>query len=81
MIAAAGLARDDGRPPVDEEQLPLLGSLLDQLALALERARLESEARQFAETPRENPVRSEIVNDITRLSFLADSLFKSKNSQ
>ena len=43
--------------------------------------RMDKLARQFAETPRENPVRSEIVNDITRLSFLADSLYKSKNSQ
>jgi len=52
VIAAAGLARDDGTPPTTEEQLPLLTSLLDQLALALERARLEAEARNF-ETLRE----------------------------
>ena len=38
-------------------------------------------ARQMTETRRENRDRSEIVNEITRLSFLADSLFKSKNSQ
>jgi len=38
-------------------------------------------ARQIAETRRENRDRSEIVNEITRLSFLADSLSKSKNSQ
>ena len=38
--------------------------------------RMDKLARQFAETPR-----GEIVNEITRLSFLADSLFKSKNSQ
>ena len=43
--------------------------------------RMDKLARQFAETPREYPGRSEIVNEITRLSFLADSLFKSKNSQ
>ena len=43
--------------------------------------RMDKLARQFAETPRENPVRSEIVNYITSLSFLADSLFKSNNSQ
>jgi hypothetical protein len=34
-----GLSRDDGRTPVNEEQLPLLESLLDQIALALARAR------------------------------------------
>ena len=43
--------------------------------------RMDKLARQFAETPRGDPGRSEIVNEITRLSFLADFLFKSKNSQ
>ncbi len=43
--------------------------------------RMDKLARQFAETPRGDPGRSEIINEITRLSFLADSLFKSKNSQ
>ena len=38
-------------------------------------------ARQMTETRRENRDRSEIVNEITRLSFLADSLSKAKNSQ
>jgi two-component system sensor histidine kinase KdpD len=38
-LAAMGLSRDDGRTPVNEEQLPLLESLLDQIALALARAR------------------------------------------
>jgi uncharacterized coiled-coil DUF342 family protein len=38
-------------------------------------------ARQIAETRRENRDRCEIVNEITRLSFLADSLSKSKNAQ
>lgn len=42
--AALGLARPDGRPPVAESQRELLGNLLDQAALALERARLEAEA-------------------------------------
>ena len=38
-------------------------------------------ARQFAATPREDPLKSEIANEITRLSFLADALSKSRNSQ
>ena len=42
--AAVGLARPDGRSPVIEETRELLGNLLDQAALALERARLEAEA-------------------------------------
>lgn len=42
--AAVGLACIDGRAPVSESQRELLGNLLDQAALALERARLEAEA-------------------------------------
>ncbi len=42
--AAIGLARIDGRAPVTESQRELLGNLLDQAALALERARLEADA-------------------------------------
>lgn len=42
--AALGLARSDGRPPVAESERQWLGNLLDQAALALERARLEAEA-------------------------------------
>jgi K+-sensing histidine kinase KdpD/DNA-binding winged helix-turn-helix (wHTH) protein len=42
--AVVGLARPDGRSPVAESQRELLGNLLDQAALALERARLEAEA-------------------------------------
>lgn len=42
--AAVGLARTDGMPPVAESQRELLENLLDQAALALERARLEAEA-------------------------------------
>lgn len=39
VIAALGLARDDGSKPISEDQEPLLESLLDQTALALTRAR------------------------------------------
>jgi DNA-binding response OmpR family regulator len=42
--AAIGLARTDGRLPVAEGERELFGNLLDQAALALERARLEAEA-------------------------------------
>ncbi len=42
--AVVGLARVDGRNPVTESQRELLANLLDQAALALERARLEAEA-------------------------------------
>src|SRR5436190_12106056 len=46
VLAAAGLARDDGMRPVDEDHVPLLTSLLDQVALALERARAEADMRE-----------------------------------
>ena len=64
IIAAAGLARDDGAPPVGEEQLPLLGSLLDQLALALERARLEQQAQEFATMRERDRLRSTLLSSI-----------------
>jgi two-component system sensor histidine kinase KdpD len=63
-IAAVGLAHDDGKPPVDEEELPLLGSLLDQVALALERARLERESREFAAVRERDRIRSTLLASI-----------------
>jgi two-component system, OmpR family, sensor histidine kinase KdpD len=62
--AAAGLARDDGTPAVGPHNLELLTSLLDQLALALERARLESEARDFAATRERDRLRAALLSSI-----------------
>jgi two-component system sensor histidine kinase KdpD len=64
VLAAAGLARDDGLPPVEEARLPLLTSLLDQLALALERARLETQTRAFAATRERDRLRAALVSSI-----------------
>jgi two-component system sensor histidine kinase KdpD len=64
VIAAAGLARDDGMPPFDEDQMPLVNSLLDQLALALERARLEEDARNFAATRDRDRLRTSLLSSI-----------------
>ena len=64
VIAAAGLARNDGASPVDEDQLPLHGNLLDQVALALERARLELEAREFATLRERDRLRSALLASI-----------------
>jgi two-component system sensor histidine kinase KdpD len=63
-MAALGLARDDGAPPVRTDQLPLLDNLLDQLALALERGRLEGEAREFARVRERDRVRSALLLSI-----------------
>lgn len=64
VIAAVGLARDDGQPPVEPHQLPLLASLLDQLALALERARLERQSRDFATLRERDRVRAALLSSI-----------------
>ena len=64
VIAAAGLARDDGMLPVGEDQRLLLANLLDQLALALERARLEDQAREFAERSERDRLRSTLLSSI-----------------
>ncbi|MGE3746480.1 MAG: DUF4118 domain-containing protein [Sphingomonadaceae bacterium] len=64
VIAAMGLARDDGRPAVARDQLPLLDNLLDQVALALERARLENDAREFARVRERDQVRSVLLSSI-----------------
>src|SRR5260221_12242156 len=64
VFAAAGLARDDGAPAVGPHNAELLTSLLDQVALALERARLESEARDFAATRERDRLRAALLSSI-----------------
>jgi len=63
-LAAAGLARDDGAPAVGPDNIELLTSLLDQVALALERARLEAEARDFAATRERDRLRATLLSSI-----------------
>ncbi|HVI05265.1 MAG TPA: DUF4118 domain-containing protein, partial [Sphingomicrobium sp.] len=64
VIAAVGLARDDGMPPVDEDQFPLLGNLLDQLALALERARAEADRREVGSLRERDRLRSALLSSV-----------------
>lgn len=64
VIAAAGLARDDGAPPVDENRLLLLGSLLDQVALALERARAEADRREVGSLRERDRLRSALLSSV-----------------
>ena len=85
IIAAAGLARDDGVPPVPEEQLPLLANLLDQLALALERARLERQAQEFAAARERDRLRSTLLSSIgqdvsLRLETIANAVRELKRN-
>ena len=64
LLAIMGLARDDGVPAASADQLPLLESLLDQAALALERSRLESEAQEFVRSRERDQVRSVLLSSI-----------------
>jgi len=64
VLAAMAVGRDDGTPPVREDQIPLLDNLLDQVALALERGRLEGEAREFTRVRERDRIRSVLLSSI-----------------
>lgn len=64
VIAAVGLVRSDGARPVDSDGLLLFESLADQMALALDRARLDREARQSADLRLRNKLRSALLISI-----------------
>jgi two-component system sensor histidine kinase KdpD len=64
VLAAMGLARDDGGPAVADGQLPLLDNLLDQAALALERAALEAEVRGVAELRERDRLRGALLSSV-----------------
>ena len=64
VLAAVGLARDDGTRPVVTGQLDLLDNLTDQLALAMERSRLERETRDFEATRERDRLRSALLSTI-----------------
>jgi two-component system sensor histidine kinase KdpD len=75
ILAAAGLARDDGSLAVTEGDLQLLTNLLDQLALALERARLDRQSREFAAVRERDRVRATLLSSIGEdLRPLLDSI-------
>lgn len=64
VLAAVGLAREDGAPPVTGSQVELLESLLDQAALAMERAKLEQDAREVAKLRERDAIRSSLLASI-----------------
>lgn len=64
VLGAIGLARDDGLRPVLHGDRDLLGNLVDQVALALERSRLESEARGLGQLRERNRLRSALLATI-----------------
>ena len=64
VIAALGLARDDGLPPIAEGEALLLGNLLDQVALALERARLEADTREVEALRERDRLRGALLSSV-----------------
>ncbi len=64
VAAAVGMARSDGLPPVSEDQQALLTSLLDQVALAMERAQHERNARDVATIYERDRLRSALLASI-----------------
>jgi two-component system sensor histidine kinase KdpD len=65
VLAAVALARDDGRPAVARDELSLLDSLLDQVALALERARADADARDLATVRERDRVRATLLSTVS----------------
>ncbi len=64
VIAAIALARDDGALPLSDDQLPLLSNLLDQLALALERARAEADRHEVTALRERDSLRSALLSSV-----------------
>jgi two-component system sensor histidine kinase KdpD len=61
---ALGLARDDGLVPVNAADEALLGSLLGQAALALERLRLQAELANFAQLEERDRLRAALLSSV-----------------
>lgn len=66
VLGVVGFARDDGSHAVDPDQLNLLENLVDQVALALERSRLELEAQEFARVREGDRIRSVLLSSIVQ---------------
>jgi two-component system sensor histidine kinase KdpD len=64
VLATLGLARDDGRAPVADEQLPLLTNLIDQIALALERSNLERQMQDVASLRERDHLRGALLSSV-----------------
>lgn len=64
VIAAVGFTRNDGSRAITSGHSLLLRSLLDQLALAFERARLEGHARELAALRERDRIRASLLATI-----------------
>jgi len=64
VLATVGLAREDGMPPISDDRMLLFGNLLNQLALAFARARLEGDTRDAAALRARDRLRSALLTSI-----------------
>ena len=64
-LAVLGVAREDGSDPLRSDQLPLLTSLNDQAALALERLRLETENRDLETVRERDRLRAALLSSVS----------------
>lgn len=60
-----GLSKDDGGDPLRPDQLPLLTSLVDQAALALERLRLEEDMRDVEAVRTRDRLRAALLSSVS----------------
>jgi len=60
-----GLAKENGQDPLRPDQLPLLTSLVDQAALALERLRLEEEMRDVDVVRTRDRLRAALLSSVS----------------
>jgi two-component system sensor histidine kinase KdpD len=64
-LAVLGLARGDAAAPVRSDRLPLLGSLVDQAGLALERIRLEHDMAGVRQLEERDRLRAALLSSIS----------------
>lgn len=64
MLGIMAIAREDGSSIGPDSQISLLDNLLDQIALALERGRLETEMREFTRVRERDKLRSALLATI-----------------
>ena len=64
VVCVLGLARDDAAKPVRSDQIPLLMSLLDQGAIALDRMALEAEAAKTQQVVERDRLRSALLSSV-----------------
>lgn len=65
VVGALGLARDDGQPPVAGGREALLATILDQVALALERQHLAGEVAEVARLREQDRLRQALLSSLS----------------